>query len=193
MTPEDHNDLVDRASIIVGIGILSLVAVLILLVVMFLFFDTSSQEFTLTIIVMIVVTIFAVIAIFFATGSILGANILRFSALFAAFGLGVIALVEFRDFINAFRIIPEGSTSTEILVNIGRTTFAFLYSLLFFGFMIAYIVTAGHYVHSLQRRDAIKTEEIVTEGDVETPSEPYPAITSNTTKQRANFGVKLKD
>jgi len=159
LTQSDHNDIVDRASIIVWLGIFTVVIILLYSVALILFFPLTGTTFILTIVVEIVMLIVAVFAIWFATSSLFAVNAFRLVVLLAALVTFVIFVVQFVFFIQALIGDASGTTVVaSVLIDLFRQTFQFLIFLLFFGLAVSMYVTGTHYSTALERKGFIDSE-----------------------------------
>lgn len=193
LTPADHNDIVDRASIVVWIGIYTFLAIFLLIVVLLLFYPRTGLSFTLSIVEMAVAFVVAVIAVWLATQSLLAINIFRAVAIIFVLVMIVIVILQFISFIN-FLTTDTTDPVTTVLINLLRVTFTVGVALLFLGLAISFFVTASHYVTALKRKDVLENEYVVEE-DVETP-QPYAAAEPSApalskVRHRSPFGVDI--
>jgi hypothetical protein len=192
ISPVDHNDVVDRASIIVWIGIYLVLAVLILIIVDVLFFPLSGSSFVAIIVLEVASVVVAVWAIFFATPSILAISIFLFVAGIYIAITGVIAIVQFVLFLRFLRTDNDSALST-ILIDAIRNAFIFVVELIFFGLAIALFVMAVHFKHSLERKNAIESEVVVVTDEENTSdfTTPEPSAPAFSGVRHRNLGVDL--
>lgn len=201
ITQADHNDMVDRASIVVWLGVFALVAVLLYAVAILLFFPTTGTNFALALTTQIGALIVAVFAIWFATPSLLAINIFRLVAFIYVVLMFVIFIVELVFFINNLRGNSTADTSqTAVLIDVLRQTFIFVVTGLFFGLAVAFYVMGTHYATGLERQAVIEKEIDAWNADVEpdieqTPGKPatFTAVRHRvpTSSASSSFGVVL--
>jgi hypothetical protein len=191
LPPEEWNDIVDRASIVVWLGIYVILAVFLFLITLLLFFALTGLSFDLSIVEMVFGVILGVFAIFFATNSALSIAIFRVVALIFSLAQLAIAAIQVINFIN-FLTTDTTNAVTSVLIDILRITFTVVIAVVFFGLFLALYVEASHYAKALARKAEFESETVVVE-DEETL--PYPPEASappySGVRRRGGFAVDI--